>query len=64
MESVIKWQTDYPEEHGTYLVTWRCNEIRAVSVAYFDGELWDNFDYGDCYVIAWCPLSEIEPYKE
>lgn len=58
-ESVIKWQTGFPEEYGTYLVTIIGGEIY---VADWIGYEWDSW-LGDS-IIAWCPLSNIEPYKE
>ncbi len=64
MESKIKWQTGAPKEYGSYMVTWKNKNTTGVSIAFFDSDLWDSFDYGDCYIVAWCPLYEIEPYKE
>ena len=57
MESVIKWQTGVPKENGMYLVTTVDNRV---TICFFTA-------YNEWYledVIAWCPLSEIEPYKE
>lgn len=68
MESVIKWQTGTPDEEGEYLVTLRNGDV--VFDEYFsytdsDGNeyfLWRSCDDDDD-IIAWCPLSKIEPYK-
>lgn len=63
MESVIKWRTGKPKESGSYLIT-TYNE--KVFVDY-----WNIFPDKSCWeyrnnfaVKAWCPLSDIEPYKE
>lgn len=62
MESVIKWQIGVPKEEGEYLVTLKT--LKGVIVE------WLEFDkYGwnltiNCKVLAWCPMNEIEPYKE
>ena len=67
MESVIKWQTGTPKENGDYLVT-RYSPLgkgRTYTQTnyYFYGK-WVIEVLDASYVIAWCPLSEIEPYKE
>ena len=68
MESVIKWRTGEPKEDGWYLVSIKSKylELQVDTDywnAFFDGEnFWSAYDEED--VIAWCPLSEIEPYKE
>lgn len=64
MESVIKWQTGVPKEEGKYLVTTKDGKIQSgVYIATLRyGHHWVLI--GDENVIAWCPLSEIEPYKE
>lgn len=57
MESVIKWQTGVPKENGMYLVTTVDNRV---TICFFTAyNAWYLED-----VIAWCPLSDIEPYKE
>ena len=66
MESVIKWRTGEPKENGYYLVS-TTNGIVSTDawIAEYNGNRWYEYtgDYfGD--VIAWYPLSEIEPYKE
>mgnify|MGYP003462296855 CR=1 FL=1 len=68
MGSVIKWHTGTPDEEGEYLVTLRNGDV--VFDEYFsytdsDGNedfLWRSCDDDDD-IIAWCPLSKIEPYK-
>ena len=59
MESVIKWQTGEINDDGHYLVTDRDG---CVYVLWYRkrSKLSDSFEN----VIAWCPLSEIAPYKE
>jgi hypothetical protein len=59
MESVIKWQTGEPKEVGRYLVSTK-NGI-CCGFYHTDGR-WGALLNGN--VIAWCPLSDIEPYKE
>ena len=59
MESVIKWHTGEINDDGYYLVTDR--EGRVYVLWYRKGSIMsDSFEN----VIAWCPFSEIEPYKE
>ena len=62
MDSTIKWQTGAPNEPGQYIVTtW--DGLVDYDVAYRnrDGYLFCGF-YNN--VLAWCKLSDIEPYKE
>ena len=60
MKSIIKWQIGEPKEEGRYIVTLDNNEVALL--------FWTNsigwWDYIDDRILAWCPLSEIEPYKE
>lgn len=37
----------------------------SIGTSYWDS-FWHNYDdeASDCRVIAWCKLSDIEPYKE
>lgn len=58
MESVIKWRTGEPKEVGGYIVTMSDNTI---TLDYSEDGKWFIHDEG---IIAWCPLNEIEPYKE
>lgn len=60
MESLIKWQTGYPNETNSYIVTLKDGAIEV--------DMWLNIDkrwleFNDL-VIAWCKLSEIKPYRE
>lgn len=62
-ESVIKWQTGTPKESGEYLVSLEdgtvCrDEWRKL---YCDDEI-QCWVYNEGEVIAWCKLSDIEPY--
>ena len=58
MESTIKWQTEEAQEEGTYIVTYENGEVD------FDVFMGVNGWVGILKVIAWCKLSDIEPYKE
>lgn len=59
-KSVIKWRTGTPTELNDYIVTTK----QGVTVDAFLTSVnqWCNLNTDD--VIAWCPVSEIEPYKE
>ena len=63
MESVIKWQTGKPKESGAYLITTDSGNVFVGYWRVFSNNCdWDyryKFD-----VIAWCKLSDIEPYKK
>lgn len=64
MESAIKWRTGQPKEGGQYLVTTSCGFVTTDFWIEYEN-CW--FEYVETYfdvIIAWCPLSEIEPYKE
>lgn len=57
MESVIKWQTGTPTKNGKYLVF----VYGEIDITYWDSRFqWAKY----LSVIAWCKLSDIEPYKE
>ena len=62
-KSVIKWQTNRPNVEGKYLVTEDNGNVtvdcwRVLEHYQYWAQHWDN------KVIAWCKLSDIEPYKE
>ena len=63
MESVIKWQTGEPKKGGVYLATTKSGLIRT---AYWNMNCWmiNNLPFNSNIIIAWCKLSDIEPYKE
>lgn len=62
MDSTIKWQTGEPKEIGHYLVTLKGGYI---DVAFYTGECVEYFaGFISENIVAWCNLSEIEPYKE
>ena len=59
MESIIKWRTGVPKEDGEYLVT---TEFGINIITYYkEFGYWGGWNN---VVIAWCPMSEIKPYKE
>lgn len=58
MESVIKWQTGIPKEVKRYIVT---IDDGRVTYSCWTGISWSDWNKS---IIAWCPLSDIEPYKE
>ena len=67
MESLIKWQTGEPKENDMYFVSLVLgNSVVTTLLNYYRG-VWLNFKssaFPSEYVIAWCELSNIEPYKE
>jgi hypothetical protein len=63
MESKIKWQTGFPNIGGEYLITECTGEVTV--------DCWcvvDHYQYWaqhrDDEIVAWCSISDIEPYKE
>lgn len=71
MESVIKWRTGVPTKAGWYVVTIQNkNGERYTDNDYYKRDVRDRyywFAFGDSNeekIIAWCPINEIEPYKE
>lgn len=64
-ESVIKWQTGEPKESGLYLVTTYYGKVKVDEFCHYSvsGKEYGTFiKYAD--PVAWCKLSDIEPYKE
>lgn len=64
MDSIIKWRTGEPKEKGLYLTTYRTLRENVVEPNIYEEYGWDTYSDEYCKVIAWCPLNEIEPYKE
>lgn len=62
MESTIKWQTGEPKEVGRYLLTLNDGSVVADFWLRFSRGLDWRYFHGS--VIAWCKLSDIEPYKK
>ena len=60
MDSVIKWQTGKPKVYGRYIITTKWKEVTS---DWYDEDLgWHK--YFDKDIIAWCHLTDVEPYKE
>lgn len=63
MRREIKWQTGKPVEEGCYLTTMDCGDVLVnfwkilPNCAYW-------LQCNPNRVVAWCKLSDIEPYKE
>lgn len=68
MGNMIKWQTGIPNYDGTYLITYRYFDYfqKFVTVAIREGDSWysPTYDILKLDVLAWYPISIIEPYKE
>ena len=61
----IKWQTGEPKEGGEYLITTYNGKVRVDEFYHYSvsGKEYGTFiKYTN--PIAWCKLSDIEPYKE
>ena len=62
-QSLIKWQTGEPKEGGGYLITTYNGFVLADYWRVFPNR--SGWDYRSKFdVVAWCKLSDIEPYKE
>lgn len=59
-ESVIKWQTGFPTKKGRYILSIKGGKIDIDNWSIYTKN-W--YHYNNTYVLAWCPLNEIEPYK-
>lgn len=60
-KNIIEWQTGVPDTNCSCVVTIEINGKRKVASEYFDVIFgWRNYNT----IIAWCKLSDIEPYKE
>ena len=61
--SIIHWQTGKPVEEGYYLTTMDCGDVHVnfwkilPNCAYW-------LQCNPNRVVAWCKLSDIDPYKE
>lgn len=67
MESVIKWQTGEPKDAGEYLATFEYEDgHKEVCVTSWSKIMRGFRHHSDNvrYTLAWCKLSDIEPYKE
>ena len=64
MESTIKWHTRKANKQGRYLITTKTGVIvYAILKSRYDGSLqW--YYCNEEEILAWCKLSDIEPYKE
>jgi hypothetical protein len=68
MESKIKWRTGEPKHDGIYIVTFfdSLQKVYVFRVLEKVGYYWmDGSLEVRCHNIkAWCPISEIKPYRE
>ena len=62
MESKIKWQTGEPKEEGDYLVSLKNGRVASDGFGLFGRKKW--FCFNSDFILAWCRLSDIEPYKD
>lgn len=63
MESTIKWQKGKPKERGSYIVSLKNGKVDFDN---YDGIVEDYllwFGHKQEEVVAWCKLSDIEPYS-
>ena len=68
MKSKIKWQTGDPKHDGEYIITYFdffqkiniCRVLEKVGYKWMNG----NLEVKNYNIKAWCPISEIEPYRE
>jgi hypothetical protein len=65
MESVIKWNTGEIKEVGEYVVTLLDGTVSLdyYAIPGYDGKL-KPMNYTKDSIIAWCKVSDINPYKE
>lgn len=61
MESIIKWQTGEPKTHGRYLVQ---TDKDGLQIAFWSAYVQSWSLYNNSEILAWCKLSDIEPYKK
>ena len=62
MTNIINWQTGTPLENGMYLVTLSSGDV-TTDIWLGICHRWYEYDDNLEQVIAWCKLSDIEPYK-
>lgn len=63
METIIKWQKGEPKEKGSYIVSIKELDANYVTCAVYVHETgWCHWKKGK--IVAWCKLSDIEPYKD
>lgn len=60
MTSKINWQTGMPIKKGRYILSIKGGKIDMDNWSIYTKK-WYN--YNNTYVLAWCRLSNIEPYK-
>ena len=63
--SIVHWQTGEPKEEGEYLITTYNGKVRTDEFYHYSvsGKEYGTFiKYAN--PIAWCKLSDINPYKE
>lgn len=62
--SVIVWHTGTPDKVGDYIVTGKTDEgdVFIIEDSFMSNCEWWVCD--SCEVLAWCPISNIKPYKE
>lgn len=64
--SVIVWHTGTPDKAGDYIVTGKTDEgdIFVMEDSFMSNNEWWVCGSCSCEVLAWCPISNIKPYKE
>lgn len=64
--SVIVWHTGTPDKVGDYIVTGKTDEgdVFVMEDSFMSNGVWWGCGSHSCEVIAWCPISNIKPYKE
>ena len=61
--SIIHWHTGEPKESGCYLITTDSGRITTDMWRIFPNR--SSWEYRNKFqVVAWCKLSDVEPYKK
>ena len=60
MESKIKWKKGIPKEIDNYIITTNDGVVRCFR---FHPKKVTDVEFFQCFVLAWCKLSDIAPYK-